>query len=74
MIGDRAMAYAVNVDKPTSRAIVHSTKCQYYVNRVPKIAQDGGWSEVYRTQEEALAHAKGTGMRTARMAGGCCPA
>ena len=68
------MAYVVNIDKPDSKAIVHSTECRYYVNRVPKIARHGGWSEKYRTREEALTFAKDTGLHTARMAGGCCAA
>lgn len=63
--------WAVNVDKPTSAALVHDANCRYYLGRVPKRPEDGGWEGPFDSRNDALGFALGTGMRIAREAK-CC--
>ena len=63
--------WAVNVDKPTLAALVHETGCQFYMGRIPKRPEDGGWEGPFASRTEALAFALSTGMRSAREAK-CC--
>ncbi len=66
------MNYVVYVDKPDSKALVHEAACRYYFNRKTTIPEDGGWSTLFRSKEEALAFATSTGMHDARLAMRCC--
>lgn len=68
-----AVAFAVNVDRPTGKALVHRTDCEYYVSRRTKKPEDGGWEGPFRDRGDAFALARDTGMREARGAGCCNP-
>lgn len=73
LFGAGAVAYVVNVDWPTGKALVHRADCEYYVGRVPKKPADGGWEGPFRARHEALACARDTGVPEARQAGCCNP-
>ena len=67
------MPFAVNIDRPTGKALVHSTDCGYYVRRGTKMPADGGWEGPFRERDDAFACARDSGMREARGAGCCNP-
>lgn len=67
------MSYVVNVDHPTNSALAHKADCYYHKRyRGEKSVRDGAWHGPFDTCEEALAFARSTGKRDARLAIGCC--
>ena len=59
------MAYYVNLDLPTNRAIVHTDSCEWAKVR-EKLPMYGSWSESIRSFSLALAVADLTGARLVR--------
>ena len=65
------MRYAINVDKPTSTAMIHKVTCRYYINRKAKIASDGYWTTPLKSLQAATLRAEETDCKTADKAK-CC--
>ena len=63
--------YVVNVDKPTSKALVHFAFCEHYVNRRAKDPANGYWTEPIGAKENAFDEAYSSGMPEVRWAN-CC--
>ena len=64
------MAFWVNEDNPTERAIVHRDTCSYAKER-DKLPENGQWLGPYETVTEALDIAATLGQRTTRRCQHC---
>ena len=67
------MAYVVNDDIPTNKALVHLEECPSYPNLEPKNPKDGGRLGPYTNREEAFDIARATGRRYVRRCENCKP-
>ena len=57
------MGYVVYVNHPNNKAMVHDTNCGKYTNRRRDKTIHGYWSQAFRSVEEALNYARGTGKK-----------
>ena len=57
------MGYVVYVNNPTSKAMVHDTKCGKYTSRRRDKTIHGFWSDIFENLEEALSFAKNSGKK-----------
>lgn len=59
----RRTRYAVYVAELMDYARVHNENCRYYKKRKSDESDTGYWKAGFRTKEDALNYAKGTGKR-----------
>ena len=57
------MGYVVYVNDPTSKAMVHDTRCGKYTGRRRDKTIHGFWSEKFNDLKKALNFAKNTGKK-----------
>jgi hypothetical protein len=64
--------FAVYVDDPNKKALVHSQQCGHFANRKCDSTGNGYWKTGFASRDAAFAFAKTTGKARAESAKGCC--